>query len=182
MSSRETNQPKDELAEDLLQILKDSAETVFRTMLGSTGTLSQEWKPEDGSDRESVQADLSPVEHRAVVTFSGPRNGAIILRAGAKGALDIATGLLMPEEGEELGAEDLADAFGECANMLCGTLKSNALDPRGSFKLGIPMIGTGPLEETARPLGVLVYHLFEGTTAVEVWLDDPPEEDAAQRA
>ena len=156
-------------AEDLVEILKESADEVFMTMIGLVGVLVDQ----AGSDEPStVSEHVDEVEYEAVVSFSGDRTGAVILRAGNEGAFDIARGLLMMGDDDPIDVDEVMDAMGECANMLTGSLKCKALDTRGDFSLGTPAIGRRVEMKYENHLGGLVYKLSSGCTAVEVWMDE----------
>ena len=146
-------------AVDLLECLQESAQEVFRTMVGLVGVLI-----------DPDEAALARVAtYVAVVEFAGRRSGAVKLHAGREGALDIARGLLMLGEQDEVDTEQILDALGECANMLSGSMKSKALDPTGCFTLGTPRVmELAPEEAVAEGP---VYKLSKGCTSVEVWLD-----------
>ena len=164
-------------AEDLLEVLKHSAEEVFVTMSGLVGVLVEQAL---SSDPAPMTEHVDQVEYEAVVSFSGDRSGAVILRAGSEGAHDIARGLLMMGEDEPIEVEEVMDALGECANMLTGSLKREALDTRGSFSLGTPSIGRRVELNYDNHLGGLVYRLARGCTAVEVWMDETPQAEVPQ--
>ncbi len=78
----------------------------------------------------------------------------------------------MMEESEPVGQSDIHDALGECTNMLGGFFKRHALDPRGSFRLGIPKIAEYEVVNSAVVQGSLIYELSDSRASVEVWLDE----------
>jgi CheY-specific phosphatase CheX len=93
----------------------------------------------------------------------------VVLRCSVDSADSIARGLLMMDDSEVLELAAVTDALGECANMLAGSLKTKALDPVGSFQLGLPDFSDpGPGEEME---GALVYRVAQGVMSVEVWLE-----------
>lgn len=77
----------------------------------------------------------------AVIGFEGPRTGVVTLRLDDAGAAAMATALLggFPPESEA----ERNDALGEWVNITAGNLKTQALDPRGTFRLGLPVVGDG---------------------------------------
>ncbi len=158
---------------DLLEILHESADEVFSTMIGLVGVLLDQTL--EGESISLTESSAEEIVYEAVVGFSGLRTGAVILKAGHGGALDIARGLLMLAEDEEVEAEEIEDALGECANMLSGSLKRKALDPTGGFHLGTPQIGQTVAVEHDTQLGGLVYELSQGCISVEVWMDEEDE-------
>lgn len=158
-------------SEDLVEVLRESVDEVFLTMLGTVAVLVDHVESGDQSRAEEGQVEENHAGLEAVVDFSGRRSGAVILRAGMHGAVDIARGLLMLGDDEEVPLEEVEDALGECANMLSGLLKTKVLDPIGCFSLGTPRIGRSVNLEYANHLGGLVYKLSNGSTEVEVWMD-----------
>ena len=172
--STEENRAEDSVGQlneaDLLEVLKESADEVFLTMIGLVGVLVDESCDDDAVDIEKSEGER--VEYEAVVSFSGQRSGAVILRAGVEGALDITRGLLMLGEEDAVEDEEIMDALGECANMLTGSLKCKALDPSGGFTLSTPSIGKSVVVDYDNHLGGLVYRLEKGCTSVEIWLDE----------
>ena len=153
-------------SQEILDQMKESVEEVFGTMLGSVATLL---------DQEAPCQEGETIDIEAVVEFSGDPNGAVILRACAAGASDIARKLLMMEEDETVDLEEIQDALGECANMVTGSLKTRALDPRGTFQLGTPTIATKVHVPHEHQTGRLVFALSQGNVAVEIWLSEEAE-------
>jgi CheY-specific phosphatase CheX len=162
--------------EDLVEVLKESADEVFSTMLGMVGVLVEQHMTGDAGQPGEIRGTDSGEtrsEFEAIVEFSGMRRGAVVLRAGHEGALDIARGLLMLGDEETVEVEEVMDALGECANMVSGSLKCKVLDPAGDFHLGTPRIGSHIVHDHDEHLGGLVYRLARGCTSVEVWMDEP---------
>ncbi len=156
-------------ADEILDHVKESVEEVFGTMLNTIATMVERSGSSGGND-EAPKVDIE-----AVVEFTGTPNGAVLLRATADGATDIARKLLMMEDDEAIDLEEIEDALGECANMVTGSLKTRVLDPRGSFVLGTPTIATKIHVDHEHRTGRLVFELAEGNVAVEVWLDEEAE-------
>ncbi|MCA9003562.1 MAG: hypothetical protein KDB61_16680, partial [Planctomycetes bacterium] len=67
---------------------------------------------------------------------------------------------------------EIHDALGECTNMLGGFFKRQALDPRGSFQLGIPRIEEHAAKDSSVVKGQLEYELSDSRASVEVWVCD----------
>lgn len=149
----------------LLGFLKDSVDEVFSTMVATVAQL--------------VDCDLDGAGHRelsagvaleAVVEFEGDHAGAVVLACNRDGAEEIARGMLLSGVDEELSPEEVRDALGECANMVCGTLKNRALDGLGDFRLCPPrFVQEGEVQRLQR-CGSLVYRLCNGAVSIEVWL------------
>jgi CheY-specific phosphatase CheX len=154
-------------AEKFLDDMKESVEEVFVTMLNTVAVLMGDDPPP-----ESIADDVEHVDVEAVVEFTGDPSGAVILRASAAGAGDIARKLLMMGDEETIDLEEIQDAMGECANMVTGSLKTRALDPIGDFKLSTPTIATKIRVAHEHPGGRLVFALSEGNIAVEIWLSE----------
>ena len=156
--------------EDLLPALIECANEVFGMMLSSVATLVHKSGPAADVPVEEKLEDK--VAFEATVAFHGCPSGAVLLRCTADGALDIARGLLMLDEGEEIEAEEVKDALGECANMLSGSLKSKVLDPNGEYTLGTPQIDAVVNPGPGEHQGSLIYRMESGSTALEVWTDE----------
>jgi CheY-specific phosphatase CheX len=160
--------------EELLAHLQSAVEEVFQTMLSTMITLIEP----AGAQAEPRPAlpgpgDAQRVQFEAVVEFRGPRNGAVVLQCTTEGALDIARGLLMLEAGTSVALAEVQDAIGECANMVTGSLKTRALDPYGTFSLGVPQFGAGVQPPGARKQSQLRFRMSEGCAAIEIWMEEP---------
>lgn len=159
--------------EELLAHLEQAVDEVFGTMLSNVCELV-------GCTR--TPADGKPEAHNfaleAVVGFSGPAKGAVILRCTHEGAYDIARGLLMLGAGDTVEIAEVRDALGECANMVTGALKTRALDPHGDFRISLPRIDTKVDVGMPVACGQIVYRLAQGCAAVEIWIDDSAETKA----
>ncbi|MHC4263435.1 MAG: chemotaxis protein CheX [Planctomycetota bacterium] len=167
--------------EELLSALQGAMQEVFTTMVFTIcesavheveGTDPRERtsgiavKDTDG-DSVYTQFDID-----AEVEFHGEINGWVVLRCSAEGAMDIARGLLMLEEGEALDVAEAADAIGECANMVTGVVKTKMLDPQGDFVIGCPKINIEQGDRDGLRAGTLAYRLTRGVVAVEIWMED----------
>ncbi|MBK7877311.1 MAG: chemotaxis protein CheX [Planctomycetes bacterium] len=148
---------------ELLGHLEAAVDKVFTTMLSTVCELVE------GTTAPHAPA-LSNVSIEAVVGFSGPAHGAVVLRCSPEGAADIARGLLMLGEGDTVELAEVRDALGECANMVTGALKTRALDPHGDFRLTVPTIDTCVSVPVPHHGGRLVYKLAQGSAAIEIWL------------
>ncbi len=136
------------------------------TVRRQIGLDSIEIEGEDGAPQQLC------MDIEATVEFQGTLVGAVVLRCTTEGAQDIARSFLMLEEGDPLEEDEMADALGECANMVAGTLKTKGLDPHGEFQLGIPQLKKNETPPVGRHRGVLAYRLTQGVIALEIWLDD----------
>jgi chemotaxis protein CheX len=75
------------------------------------------------------------------VDVVGPWTGSVVLTAGRQTAAELCRALLGPAAPELLDHEDVADAFGEIANVVGGNVKA-ALP--GPSSLGLPEVGEAP--------------------------------------
>jgi len=157
-------------AEKILDQMRESVEEVFVTMLSTVAVLVEACERTDETGAGEGLPDRVDIE--AIVEFNGDPCGAIVLRATAAVATDIARRLLMMEEDDLVGLEEVEDALGECANMVAGSLKTRALDPVGEYNLGTPLIATRIHTDHQHRQGRLVFQLSEGNIAVEIWLSE----------
>src|SRR3954470_23469432 len=77
----------------------------------------------------------------AWVDVVGPWTGSVVLTTGRQTAADLSRALLGQAAPELLDHEDVADAFGEIANVVGGNVKA-ALP--GPSTLGLPQVGEAP--------------------------------------
>ncbi len=91
-------------------------------------------------DEESDEDDF-PVEATALVRFSGPRDGRLLIRTRG----DVAGALVrdMMGEDEEVGDDDRRDGLGEIANVLCGNIVAQFGPVDSAFDLEAPRVGIG---------------------------------------
>jgi hypothetical protein len=75
------------------------------------------------------------------VQMTGPWTGTVVLTTGAQTAAELTRALLGETAPELLEHEDVADAFGEIANVVGGNVKA-ALP--GPSVLGLPEVGEAP--------------------------------------
>jgi chemotaxis protein CheX len=75
------------------------------------------------------------------VDVVGPWTGTVVLTTGRQTAAELCRALLGPAAPELLDHEDVADAFGEIANVVGGNVKA-ALP--GPSSLGLPEVGEAP--------------------------------------
>lgn len=154
--------------EELLSILREGAEEVFM-MLGAVGELVEDEGPR-AADGASAAASMADIAYEVIVEFTGPLDGVVVMRCQESCASSITRGMLMMEEGEPVAQEDIHDALGECTNMLGGFFKRQALDPTGTFQLGIPKIEQYVAAGNQTEQGNLVYELSDSQASIEVWL------------
>ena len=77
----------------------------------------------------------------AWVDVVGPWTGSVVLTTGRQTAADLTRALLGPAAPELLEHEDVADAFGEIANVVGGNVKAALPGPSA---LGLPEVGDAP--------------------------------------
>ena len=75
------------------------------------------------------------------VDIVGPWTGTVVLTTGRETAADLCRALLRESAPDPLEDEDVADAFGEIANVVGGSLKA-ALP--GTSALSLPAVGQAP--------------------------------------
>jgi hypothetical protein len=88
-----------------------------------------------------VPGDLPAETLSAWVDVVGPWTGSVVLTTGRQTAADLTRSLLGEAAPELLDHEDIADAFGEIANVVGGNVKA-ALP--GPSTLGLPQVGEAP--------------------------------------
>jgi CheY-specific phosphatase CheX len=162
-------------AQDLLRGLRSSVDEVFATMLSTLGVHTKHGDPcQSGAPPHFGKDASDPVTVEARVAIQGPLQGWISLSCTARAADNIARGMLLVGANDVLAQEEVEDALKECANMIAGLLKSEMLDTRGSYSIGIPSVSTRR-KGSEHPHGTLVYRLCAGTFDAELWLDRRPE-------
>ena len=75
------------------------------------------------------------------VHMTGPWTGSVVLTTGRQTAADLTRALLADHAPELLDHEDVADAFGEIANVVGGNVKAALPGPSG---LSLPGVGAAP--------------------------------------
>ena len=88
-----------------------------------------------------VPGDLPADTLSAWVDVVGPWTGSVVLTTGRQTAAELTRALLREAAPELLDHEDVADAFGEIANVVGGNVKA-ALP--GPSTLGLPEVGRTP--------------------------------------
>ena len=89
-----------------------------------------------------VPAELPADSLSAWVDVVGPWTGTVVLTTGPQTAADLTRALLGDAAPELLDHEDVADAFGEIANVVGGSIKAALPGPSG---LSLPQVGHAPL-------------------------------------
>lgn len=160
-------------SERLFQALEEAAKETFDTIATSfekqVRVGSGEVKDPTQIFKQIVDGEHGQVHICAKVDFLGEVNGQVILRCNAQGALDISRGLLMMDAGEAIQIDEVEDALAECANIIGGLMKTKALDPHGSYKLGLPEIFRLPHDSEGVHGGSLLYQIKQGIISVEIW-------------
>lgn len=161
---------------ELLDVLKESVQEVFTSMVFTFQEATvRQVLGSDGADLEVIggaeKEELVHIQTEARVSFKGEIDGCVVLRCCAQGAMDIARGLLMMDESEAIELEEVADALGECANMVTGTVKTKALDPLGDFHMSTPEVIQSVAAIQGDQCGTLAYRLTQGIVSLEIWVD-----------
>lgn len=118
------------------RILDASVEEVFGMMLG--------WKCRRGemactNHEPNSFHDVNSLT--AMVGFGGALSGACIVRAGARAALKIASGMTGAESTEI--DDTVQDGIGEICNMLAGSWKGRVPELAANCGLSVPAVITG---------------------------------------
>lgn len=158
--------------EELIKTLGSCVDSVFEMMVSSfeDNTLKRIDEYQDSHDGKPMiegldEAALNELnQKRVVLDITGDATGYMTLHCSPEGAASIARGLLMMEADERLELEDVCDALGECANMLAGALKSQALDPIGDFHLSTPRFDC----DSRHDEDPLVYQVSKGLMSLEI--------------
>ena len=157
----------------LFQALEEAAKATFETIATSfqrqVRVGSGEIQDPAQIFKQIVDGEHGQVHICAKVDFVGDVTGQVILRCNAQGALDISRGLLMLEEGEAIQIDEVEDALAECANIIGGLMKTKALDPHGTYRLGLPEIFRLPHDSEGTHGGSLLYQIKQGIISVEIW-------------
>jgi chemotaxis protein CheX len=135
------------------------AEQVFSAMIdGDVGPL-QRWVGD---------VPMIPDPLVAWVDLRGDWTGRAALTTSLPVAHDLTRALLQMDAGEEVGAEDLADAFGELANVVGGNLKALLPTPG---TLGLPHVAAA-VPDVAGVMAVEDLHLsWRGRLiVVSIWM------------
>ena len=88
-----------------------------------------------------LPGELPPDPLSAWVDVVGPWTGSVVLTAGRQTAAELTRALLGEAAPELLDYEDVADAFGEIANVLGGNVKAALPGPSA---LSLPQVGNAP--------------------------------------
>jgi chemotaxis protein CheX len=101
------------------------------------------WTALVGEDEVLVPlpGDLPADRLSSWVHVVGPWTGSVVLTTGRQTAADLSRALLRSAAPEVLDHEDVADAFGEIANVVGGNVKAALPGPSA---LGLPEVGEGP--------------------------------------
>ncbi|MCK5564558.1 MAG: chemotaxis protein CheX [Planctomycetes bacterium] len=114
------------------EALLDGAREVFETMM----FMTIDDTVEEGT-RIQGEALLGSI------TFKGGIEGCLAVCCDMECAKTIAINMLGMEPGEDIGEDEVADAMGEVANMVMGSLKSRILESVGELNVSIPSVVTG---------------------------------------
>ncbi len=107
----------------------DGAKEVFETMIFMNISESP-----DQNER------LSGDTYLGSITFKGDIEGCLGVTMTQVCAETVASNMLCLEPGEEIPEGDLADAIGEVANMVMGSVKTRVQDTIPNIELSIPTV------------------------------------------
>jgi hypothetical protein len=85
--------------------------------------------------------ELPPDASSAWVDIVGPWTGSVVLTTGRRTAVDLCRAVLGDAAPPLLDQDDVADAFGELANVVGGNVKAALPGPSA---LSLPEVGAGP--------------------------------------
>ncbi|MHC4425098.1 MAG: chemotaxis protein CheX [Planctomycetota bacterium] len=77
------------------------------------------------------------------ITFTGDLEGCLAICCSVACARTIALNMLGMEQTEDLAEEEIADAMGEVANMVMGSVKSRIQETAGNLNVSIPTVVRG---------------------------------------
>jgi chemotaxis protein CheX len=132
------------------EALIDGAREVFETMMFMT--------IEDNVDPD---ASVQGTSLLGSITFKGGIEGCLAVCCDMGCANTIAVNMLGMEAGEEIDEDEVADAMGEVANMVMGSLKTRILETVGELHVSIPSVVSGnelvsSLGEDSRKIDIMV--------------------------
>ena len=87
------------------------------------------------------RAELSGDLISSWVEIVGPWTGSVVVSTARDTAAELARGFMGPFAPDELGDADVADAFGEIANVVAGSVKAALPGPSA---ISLPEVGEGP--------------------------------------
>ncbi len=124
------------IPEQLIANLVDATHEVFDTMVG---------RPVEASGTPATPEGNS-WPHRgphvvATVAFAGYRRGCVSIYSSIDGAQQIAGGMLGVAPTAVNG--QMADAVGEVANMIAGTVRTRMADVEPAWGIGVPTVTIG---------------------------------------
>ncbi len=168
---------------EIVGALKASVNDVFSSVMISFKEAVRTQAPGSAT---SPPSDAMELHSCTSIKIEGELEATVILRCDASGASDIAHDLLMLGPDETLAVDEIDDALGECANLIVGKVKTDLLDPIGTFRLGLPQKIDTTLPQPWKPAGHQLYRLKEGVISIELWCDaleaEPPLTDAGATA
>lgn len=114
------------------ETLLEAAKEVFETMIFMS--------IEKASDQA---AKLEGVMFLGTITFKGGIEGCLSIALEEACGMAVAKSMLCLEPEDEIGDEDLADAIGEVANMIMGSVKTRLQDVVPDIEISIPTVICG---------------------------------------
>lgn len=112
------------------------------------------------------------------VRFDGHCSGTLALVSTPAFARDVAANMMGLESDDERATRGAADAFGELANIVAGTILNGSLDAGASCELGIPDVRGVTAAEAARDPGhgaaVVALLVDERHQLAAIWKIDEP--------
>ncbi len=116
----------------MTETLLEAAKEVFETMI----FMNIEKAPDQ-------EAKLNGTMFLGTITFKGGIEGCLSIALEEACGIAVAKGMLCMEPDEEVPDEDLADAIGEVANMVMGSVKTRLQDTIPNIEISIPTVICG---------------------------------------
>ena len=116
----------------MTETLLEAAKEVFETMIFMN--------IEKAADQETK---LNGTMFLGTITFKGGIEGCLSIALEEACGIAVAKGMLCMEPDDEVPDEDLADAIGEVANMVMGSVKTRIQDTVPSVEISIPTVICG---------------------------------------
>ena len=114
------------------ETLLEAAKEVFETMI----FMNIEKAPDQ-------QAKMEGTMFLGTITFKGGIEGCLSIALEEACGIAVAKNMLCMESDDEMGDEDLADAIGEVANMVMGSVKTRLQDEVPDIEISIPTVICG---------------------------------------
>lgn len=123
-----------ELEPEYVQSLHAASKEVFETMVNLPPSIIRAAE----EDLSQIHADVV-----AALGFTGTQSGILIISSSLDLAKACCASMLFMDVSELEGEEDIADSFGEIANMITGSFKNTWVESGKVMDLAIPTVAVG---------------------------------------